>query len=596
MKSKQLPFFVLTLLVVLAMIAGAYPTAAQGGLVINSVQPGTVSNVTSVNLVVTGSGFVDGAVVLLENFGALDTTFVSDTVLHAALPAGLAPGSYTVTVVNPDSTSASLPGALTVSEPTATTQPPTQTPPSEATPTPSVRPLLVIESYGTDVEKITPGKAFELSIKLKNVGGRSATNIVAVFTPGDFIPRESGGVLAVSHIESGDSKRIKQPLTVSSDLSGKTLGTLVMTVNYTDSSGTAYTETFNLTLPVIAPVYGPGPTATPTPTPTSAAVNRPQLVITGYSEDQNTLQPGRHFSLNLQINNLGNSTAKRVSMILGGGSGSSGSVDGTPTVGGVSGGSGDFGTFAPVASSNVQFLGDVNAGSALQATARLIVNATANPGAYPMKISFAYVDEKGNQYTDDQVITLLVYSLPVVDVNFYRQPDPLFTGQPGILPLQVVNLGRKTAVLGNMKVMTEGAELTNNTILVGALDIGGYYTLDTTAMPFVPGPLSLTITIDYTDDFNQPQVITRTLTLDVQEMIIPEPIPGEGGVDGGEGFPLPEPETFWQKVWRFVRGLLGLDSGQQQPAQPEIFPEEIPSDGGSSPGKPLPAPAVGPKG
>jgi hypothetical protein len=39
----------------------------------------------------------------------------------------------------------------------------------------------------------------------------------------------------------------------------------------------------------------------------------------------------------------------------------------------------------------------------------------------------------------------------------------------------------------------------------------------------------------------------------------------------------PAEETFWQKAWRFILGLLGLDSGKSggEPA-PEISPEEIP--------------------
>jgi len=372
----------------------------------------------------------------------------------------------------------------------------------------------------------------------------------------------------------------------------------VMTVNYTDSSGTAYTETFNVVLPVSAPRYVAGPTSTPTPTSTSAAIQRPQLVITAYESNVSQLQPGSRFELQLQIQNLGNQLAKRVTMILGGGSSGS-SLDGTPTVGGVSGASGDFGNFAPVSASNVQFLGDIASGSSYNAGATLIVNATTNPGAYPMKISFAYLDEKGNQYNDDQVVTLLVYSPPQLDVNFYRQLDPLFAGQPGLLPLQVVNLGRKSAVLGNMRVEGVGAQFSNNTILVGALDIGGYYTLDTTVIPDLPGPLELNITIDYTDDFNQAQTISRTLTVEVQEMFEPEPFPGEGGVDGGgEPLPISETETFWQKAWRFVRGLLGLDSALPTPG--EFFPGEIPP-GEIPPGEspPLEAPASnssGPKG
>ena len=55
-------------------------------------------------------------------------------------------------------------------------------------------------------------------------------------------------------------------------------------------------------------------------------------------------------------------------------------------------------------------------------------------------------------------------------------------------------------------------------------------------------------------------------------MFIPEepiePIPGEGE---GE-VPIEQPETFWQKVIRFILGLLGLDSSRPQPAvNSEIF-------------------------
>jgi hypothetical protein len=262
-------------------------------------------------------------------------------------------------------------------------------------------------------------------------------------------------------------------------------------------------------------------------------------------------------------------------------------------VGGISGASGDFGDFAPVASSNVQFLGDLETEAQLTANATLIVNANTEPGAYPLQITFAYSDEKGKLYNDDQVVTLLVYALPLVEVNFYREPDPLFAGQPGLLPLQVVNLGRKAAVLGNMHVTAQGAQLSNNTVLVGALDVGGYYTLDSTVTPDQPGPLELLVSIDYTDDFNQAQVITRTLSVDVQEAIAPEPGPGEGGVEGGGGLPVPQvEETLWQKVWRFVKGLVGLDSGVPTPMPGELPPGGVPTEG-APPVKSVP---VGPKG
>jgi hypothetical protein len=264
-------------------------------------------------------------------------------------------------------------------------------------------------------------------------------------------------------------------------------------------------------------------------------------------------------------------------MILGGGSTSGGSPSGTPDTSGISGAGGDFGTFAPVAASNVQFLGDLAAGASTSASAALIVNAATNPGAYPLKITFAYVDDGGRTYADDQVITLLVYSVPLVDINFYRQPDPLFVGQQGQLPIQVVNLGRKATVLGTMKASGQNAQFSNNTTLVGSLDVGGYFPLDAFVIPELPGTLDVLVSIDYTDDFNQLQQITKTLTVEVMEMIVEYPPPSEGGFEG----PLPtmpesQPETFWQKVVRFFKGLFGLDSGQPSPSPEQMPPGEMP--------------------
>ena len=55
---------------------------------------------------------------------------------------------------------------------------------------------------------------------------------------------------------------------------------------------------------------------------------------------------------------------------------------------------------------------------------------------------------------------------------------------------------------------------------------------------------------------------------------------------GGEVFPIPAQETTLQKVWRFVLGLLGLDSAPPSNSDPGIVP---------APGieEPLPGPKPG---
>jgi hypothetical protein len=550
-------FRFLLISVLLASFLLPRPRPAYAAIGITGVQPNTVSNASGATVVVSGADFANGAVVILNGYGALSTTFVSVNVLTADVPPGLPIGVYGLTVINPDSTSATLNNALTVVGPTAT-----------PAPTAFARPLLEVLSYGASSTTIVSFQDYDFEMTFVNKGQASASNIVATFKTGDFTPRATGGVRALGSLASGQTIRFFQPLT-SNNVSGLNLATLEVLVTYTDANGTSYTETFTLTFDVYRPpAGGGGPTATPTPTPTPKPIFRPQLVISAYDTDIKPLQPGSRFALALEVSNVGSANAKRVTMIAGGGSASPGGSDGTPGPGGVSGGGGDFTNFAPVDASNVQFIGDLNAAAALTAQQTFIVNATTKPGAYPMKFSFVYADEKGQTYTDDQTITLLVYQLPQVDIGFYQPTEVLFTNQPNPLPLQIVNLGKSAVVLGNLKVTAPnhpGAQLSNNVALVGALDIGFPFTLDALVFPDAAGPLELLITVDYTDDFNQQQFITKTIMLDVQEGFI-EPPPIDGGNGGGEPPPIEEPETFIQMLIRFLKGFFGLGSAKPQPS------------------------------
>jgi hypothetical protein len=125
----------------------------------------------------------------------------------------------------------------------------------------------------------------------------------------------------------------------------------------------------------------------------------------------------------------------------------------------------------------------------------------------------------------------------------------------------------------------------NGTGLIGSLDAGGYFTLDAVVIPEQSGPMTLDVTIEYTDDFNQARTINRKLQIEVMEGM-EEPIVEPGMEGGGGGLPAPAPETTLQKVWRFILGLFGLDSAPPTNNDPGIVP---------APGieEPLPAPQPG---
>jgi hypothetical protein len=558
-KQKFLSFALL-----LAVILSGIQTSPAAALApsITGVSPATVSNASDVDVTISGSDFEvnNVAVMLMPGSINLPIKSWSTTSLVVTVPAGTAANVYSLQVINkPNDPS---PEIETYSPFTVQSVP-------TAPPVTFGRPQLQVRSYRTNVGEIRYGQAFNLVVRLENAGQLKALNVQANFTSADLAPVKSGGVSVIGGIEAGGSADASQQMTAVTSLASKDSVLVDVNVSYYDEKGTNYTEKFTLRVPVVATSY----VAAATPTPTG--LKRSQLVINTYQTDVEILQPGSLFTLELSVQNVGNSSARGVTMIVGGGSAGS-SPNGTPQPGGVSGGSGEFTNFAPVGTSNIQSLGDFAPGAGLIASQKLIVNVSTNPGAYPMKITFAYLDEQGNTINDEQVITLLVYNLPNVDVSFYQPIGPLYAGQPNFLPLQVVNLGKKMNVLGTMKVSSNNGMMENAQSLVGSLEAGGYFTLDAMVYPDSPGPLELTINIDYTDDFNQPRTIVKTLTLDVMEMEMPPFDPNFPEGEGGDYPPLEPEETFWQKAWRFILGLFGLDSGKPVEQPGPMYPEEEP--------------------
>jgi hypothetical protein len=545
--NKNLTLSMILCLVITVSLGVTFPVHAA--LSITSVEPNVVVNNTSTIITITGSDFLDPSVVYLSDT-ALTTTFVSSTKLTAVIPSGITPGTYDVRVDVPGVGTASMSGGLSVLSPTAT-------------PEPFSRPQIVIDMYKFSVSAISYGGEFNLNVSLDNAGGSTAYGIQITFMSSDLLMLKNGGVIAVGSLGTVGKANISQTMTAATGLYGITRVSLEMNVTYYDETGTTYSEKFTIYIPVASSGYS-GVTY---PTSTPSGIRHSQLVITNYTTDIDPLQPGTIFNLTLTVKNEGTIDAKSVTMIVGGGSSSGG---GTPMAG-VSGSSGEFTNFAPVGTSNVKSIGNIPAGLFIEANQELIVNVTTNPGAYPIKISFVYTDSSGNPITDEQIITLLVYRLPQVEIGFYQPVGEIYTGQAGMLPLQVVNLGRNTVILGTMRVETSGGMIENGEILIGALDMGGYFPLDAIVYPDAPGTLELLISIDYTDDFNQQRTITQTLTLEVIEGFIeptPDPSMPEEPVTSAE-------DTIWQKIWRFVLGIFGLDSSR---ISPEAIPSEVPFD------------------
>lgn len=575
MKTRTFRFISVSLLI--ALILSSIPTPVFAGHTVTLVTPPTVVNDVETIITVEGLGFVSGVSAVLLNGSALSTTFVNDSLLTAIVPSGFILGCHPIGVSNGAGDTVLWSNCLTVDPPS----PPTSIPPPTATtaPLPFVRPQMVVNATTTK-GSVQTNSEFKLHINLDNAGTATAYSVQAVLSSTDLVPLKNGGVTALGTVGAGSNTGFAQPFLVSGQIYGQKIVVVDLTLTYYDDKGAAYSDKFTLSITATGGVSSGVAAATSTPT----GVKSSQLVITGYTTDIDPLQPGEQFALKLNVQNVGNAKAQRITMIVGGGSG--GTSGGTPQPGGVSGGGGDFANFAPVGASNVQSLGDLGAGDRIDATQNLIVNVSTNPGAYPVKISFSYLNDKNEVINDEQVITLLVHSLPNLDVSFYQPPGVLFTSQAGPLPIQIVNVGRRLAVLGNVKITSDSGFLEGNTGLVGSLDVGAFFTIDALFTPEQAGTIPLTVTIEYVDDFNKPRTIVKTIEVQVEEMVIEEPT-----VDpNGEGSEEPPTETFWQKVKRFIFGIFGLDSAppsdtESVPLEEGVVIEEAVPAGGGGGGK-----------
>ena len=87
-------------------------SAAPEALTVTSVSPNKTPNDLDTRLVITGTGFVDGASAQVGGMPLVEVAWVSAERLEAKLPWGMQPGIYALTVFNPGGESATLPDAV----------------------------------------------------------------------------------------------------------------------------------------------------------------------------------------------------------------------------------------------------------------------------------------------------------------------------------------------------------------------------------------------------------------------------------------------------------------------------------------------------
>ncbi len=380
------------------------------------------------------------------------------------------------------------------------------------------RPQLVVESARTEPEVLGPGDRFTLTLRIANRGERTATRVVVGPASAELVvPAAGSSMVAVDRIAPGRSVTLTLPLVLGTVKQGGRVG-LDLTLAYGDTGGGGgtYSDRQSIGLEV-----------------SSSLADRPQLLIATVQTDPPVVAPGDFFTLTLGVQNVGGGDAYRLLLTLGGEGGK------------------ELGPFVPRESGNVLFISRVPAGETVRVAMPLVVDGSADAKAYGVPALLSYEDARGTTRSDIQRISLVVQRRPIFRISFYRPVEGAMVGMPFPLPVEVINLGKMLVNVTIMEVRGEGLEIQNGSLYVGPLDGGTSASLEATAVAQQAGTVEVVVNVHYLDDFNRPQTVSQTLTVEVAGP--PEPPPQEAA-------PSAEGAGFWQKILRLLRGLLGLGS------------------------------------
>lgn len=388
---------------------------------------------------------------------------------------------------------------------------------------PTGKPEILVEGVSTTPPVVTPGTPFTLTLLLANRGNRTAINVLTSADAAAAIPATGGNVISTDIIRIDETVTVTLPLLLKPGKDGGRQG-LSIALEYSDYNGGSYADQQTVGIDI-----------------DTSLANRPQVLIDAYHTDPQSISPGDSFTLTLALANVGGGDAQRLTLALGGEEGE------------------QLGAFVPIEGSNVSFIPDVKAGQTVSVTLRLMVVGNAETRAHNLPVALAYDTASGTREKDTQRVSMMVFRRPQFKASFYRPVEgTAMVGQPFPLPIELVNTG--TARFNVPLLEVTGPELEfmdESSTFVGNLDPGGSWTLDAIAMASQAGITDVIVNIQYIDDLNQTQVISDVLTIDVMDM--PPDIGPDGPFGPGE-MPEPTEETLTQKIWRFIRGLLGLGS------------------------------------
>lgn len=468
--------FTILILLLLSLLAASVLLAQDdpqpAPLTLTGVNPQRVTAGQSASVSLSGSGFTEDTRARIGSTGEIDPDFISDSTLTMALPPSLGAGSYSISVSNPDGSSANLPNALNVEDP----------------PTPTVPPITISQ---VEPQRLTAGQQTTLSI------------LGSGFTPASVVRVVGAGLLQTTYVNSGA-------------LTAVVPGTLAAgrhTVEVSDPNGSAASLPDVLTVVnPPPPATQPPPTAQPAPTATPIiVVNKPSLALTNFVAQPSVIEPGQTVNLTFTVTNLGTQAARTIIISLGSGS-----------------------SFVPAGGQSSLTLPDLGPGAAWNSQMAVSVALDVANGPVRIPLALTYQDQAGESYTTNAELSVTVRSVvsnsQIIIDAYTADPSPAEPGQPVTVRMTVANVGNKIASQVSVRFNGSANVLLPNgsgdTFVIGDLQPGQRVPLQAPLIVSTEaknGPQVQPIVISYIQD-GEAKESSTTMTVNVAEINQPQPL------------------------------------------------------------------------
>ncbi len=199
-----------------------------------------------------------------------------------------------------------------------------------------------------------------------------------------------------------------------------------------------------------------------------------------------------------------------------------------------------------IGDSNVRYLGSVAAGAEKETSFQMVADGAAPSGTYNINVKLDY----GGSQAQSQVIGVVLVRRADLRLADISAPETIDLNKEFKLTADVINGGNYTINGVSVGLSGDGAKIKSPNYFVGALDASDSDTYETAVKFTAPGEKTLQLKVNYVDDFNRKQSVTKDLKIKVNK---DAKLPAKKSKSSG----------FFSEIINFFKALFGLGKNQE---------------------------------